>query len=83
MRRMKVAVIHLTGIERGTLPPQFGQSSMSIIEDSFEQSGPTHARRRTLRLRVIACGRGCFLLRTGDDFTTQLCVRRKHAMEAD
>lgn len=31
------------------------------IEDSFEQSGPTHARRRTLRLRVIACGLGCLL----------------------
>src|SRR4029434_1310801 len=46
------------------------------IEDSFEQSGPTHARRR-----VIACGRGCLLWWTGDDFTTQLCVRREHAME--
>ena len=23
------------------------------IEDSFEQSGPTHARRRTLRVSVI------------------------------
>ena len=28
------------------------------VEDPFEQSGPTHARRRTLRLRVIACGLG-------------------------
>ena len=37
------------------------------IEDSFEQSGPTHARRRTLRLRVIACGLGCLLYRTGND----------------
>jgi hypothetical protein len=36
------------------------------IEDSFEQSGPTHARRRTLRLRVIACGLGCLLYRTGN-----------------
>ena len=35
------------------------------IEDSFEPSGPTHARRRTLRLRVIACGLGCLLYRPG------------------
>jgi hypothetical protein len=62
------------------LPPQFGQCSM-YVEDPFEQPGPTQARRRALR--VIACGRGCLLWRTGDDFTTQLCVRREHAMEAD
>ena len=48
------------------------------VEDRFEQPGPTQARRRALR--VIACGRGCLLRRTGDDFTTQLCVRREHAM---
>ena len=48
------------------------------VEDPFEQPGPTQARRRALR--VIACGRGCLLWRTGDDFTTQLCVRREHAM---
>jgi hypothetical protein len=24
------------------------------VEDPFEQSGPTHARRRALRVRVIA-----------------------------
>ena len=48
------------------------------VEDPFEQPGPTQARRR-----VIACGRGCLLWRTGDDFTTQLCVRREHAIEAD
>jgi hypothetical protein len=47
------------------------------VEDPFEQPGPTQARRR-----VIACGRGCLLWRTGDNFTTQLCVRREHAMEA-
>ena len=47
------------------------------VEDPFEQPGPTQARRR-----VIACGRGCLLWRTGDDFTTQLCVRREHTMEA-
>ena len=47
----------------------------TVIEDPFEQPGPTQARRR-----VIACGRGCLLWRTGDDFTTQLCVRREHAM---
>src|SRR5262245_32877637 len=50
------------------------------VEDPFEQPGPTQARRRALR--VIACGRGCLLWRTGDDFTTQLCVRCEHAMEA-
>ena len=44
------------------------------IEDLFEQSDPTHARRRTLRLRVIACGLGCLFYRTGNDFTAQLCV---------
>jgi hypothetical protein len=49
----------------------------TVIEDPFEQPGPTQARRR-----VIACGRGCLLWRTGDDFTTQLCVRRQYAMEA-
>jgi pyruvate dehydrogenase E2 component (dihydrolipoamide acetyltransferase) len=51
------------------------------VEDPFEQPGPTQARRRALR--VIACGRGCLLWRTGDDFTTQLCVRREHAMEVN
>jgi hypothetical protein len=50
------------------------------VEDPFEQPGPTQAFRRALR--VIACGRGCLLWRTGDDFTTQLCVRREHAMES-
>ena len=34
------------------------------IEDSFEPSGPTHVRRRTLRLRVSACALGCLLYRT-------------------
>src|SRR5262245_65623627 len=48
------------------------------VEDPFEQPGLTQARRR-----VIACGRGCSLWRTGDDFTTQLCVRREHAMEVN
>jgi hypothetical protein len=52
------------------------------IEDSFEQSGPTHARRRALRVRVIACGLGCLLYRTRNNFTAQLCVRRQHAMDA-
>ena len=35
------------------------------VEDPFEQPGPTHARRRALRVRVIACGLGCLLYRTG------------------
>jgi hypothetical protein len=61
-------------------PPQFGQWSMSMSKTRYQQPGPTQARRRALR--VIACGRGCLLWRTGDDFTTQLCVRREHAMEA-
>ena len=26
----------------------------TVIEDPFEQPGPTHARRRTLRVSVIA-----------------------------
>ena len=29
-----------------------------VIEDPFEQPGPTHARRRALRVSVIACGLG-------------------------
>ena len=57
------------------LPPQFGQCSMSKTRLS------SLAQLRRAR-RVIACGRGCLLWRTGDDFTTQLCVRREHAMEA-
>ena len=48
-----------------------------VIKDPFEQPGPTQARRR-----VIACGLGCLLWRTGNDFTTQLRVGRQHAMEA-
>ena len=60
------------------LPPQFGQCSMSMSKTRL--SSLAQLRRA---LRVIACGRGCLLWRTGDDFTTQLCVRREHAMEAD
>jgi hypothetical protein len=60
------------------LPPQFGQWSISI-----SKTRPTHARRRTLRVRVIACGLGCLLYRTGNDFTAQLRIGREHAMEAD
>jgi hypothetical protein len=46
------------------------------IEDSFEQSNSCAPARDRMRAR-------CLLWRTGDDFTTQLCVRREHAMEAD
>ena len=60
------------------LPPQFGQCSMSMSKTRLSSLARTQARRRALR--VIACGRGCLLWRTGDDFTTQLCVRREHAM---
>ena len=52
------------------------------VEDPFEQPGPAQARRGTLRVRVIACARGCLLWRSGNDFTTQLRIRRQHAMEA-
>ena len=31
------------------------------VEDPFEQPGPTHARRRALRVRAIASGLGCLL----------------------
>jgi len=34
------------------------------VEDPLEQPGPTHARRRALRVRVIACGLGCRLRET-------------------
>jgi hypothetical protein len=53
------------------------------VEDPFEQPGPTQARRRALRARVIACGLRCRLWRSGNDFTAQLRVGREHAMEAD
>jgi hypothetical protein len=62
------------------LPPQFGQCSMSMSKTRLSSLAQL---RRAGTLRVIACGRGCLLRRTGDDFTTQLCVRREHAMEAD
>ena len=33
------------------------RSSLNLARDAYVfTSGPTHARRRTLRLRVIACG---------------------------
>ena len=51
------------------------------VEDPFESRAQLMRARRALR--VIVCGRGCLLWRTGDDFTTQLCVRREHAMEAN
>ena len=49
------------------------------VEDPFEQPGPTQARRRALRCDRMRA-RGCLLWRTGDDFTTQLCVsaRARH-----
>jgi hypothetical protein len=52
------------------------------VEDPFEQSSPTHARRRALRLSVLAGGLGGTLWRSGNDFTAQLGVGRQHAMEA-
>ena len=61
------------------LPPQFGQCSMSMSKTRLS----SRAQLRRAARRVIACRRGCLLWRTGDDFTTQLCVRREHAMEAD
>jgi hypothetical protein len=33
----------------------------SDIEDPLEQPGPTHARRRAMRVRVIGCVPGCIL----------------------
>ena len=58
------------------LPPQFGQCrSMS----KTRLSSLAQLRRA---LRVIACGRGCSLWWTGNDFTAQLGVGRQHAMEA-
>jgi len=46
------------------------------VEDPFEQPGPTHARRRTLRVRVIACGLAYSLWRTGNDFTRNFALAR-------
>ena len=53
------------------------------VEDPFEQSRPTHARRFSLTLGVIGRGRGGTLCRSGNDFTTQLRVGRQHAVEAN
>ena len=50
------------------------------IEDSFEQSRLAHARRRALRLSVLAGGRGGTLWRSGNDFTAQLGVGRQNAI---
>ena len=65
------------------LPPQFGQWSISMSKTRLSSLPPTYARRRALRVRMIACGLGCLLYQTGNDFIAQLCVRRQHAMEAD
>ena len=65
------------------LPRAVGAVINIDVEDPFEQPGPAHARRRTLGVRVIACGLGCLLYRTGNDFTPQLRVGREHAMEAE
>jgi hypothetical protein len=50
------------------------------VEDPFEQSGPTHARRFSLTLGVIGRGFGGTLCRSGNDFTAQLGVGRQNAM---
>jgi uncharacterized protein YciI len=50
------------------------------IEDTFEQPGPTHARRFSLTLGVIGRGLGGTLCRSGNDFTAQLRVGRQHAV---
>ena len=44
------------------------------VEDPFEQSGPTHARRRALRVSVLAGCLGGTLWRSGRD-TGQFDVR--------
>jgi hypothetical protein len=62
------------------LPPQFGQWSMSISKTRLSSLVPLMRAGAPKRLRVIACGLGCLLYRTGNDFTPQLCVRRQHAM---
>jgi hypothetical protein len=51
------------------------------VEDPFEQSGPTHARRFSLTLGVIGRGLGGTLCRSGNDFTAQLRVGRQYAVE--
>ena len=50
------------------------------VEDPFEQPGLAHARRRASRVSVIARELCCMLYRTRDNFRTQLCVGREHAM---
>jgi hypothetical protein len=53
------------------------------VDDPFEQPGPTDARRRALRLSVLAGGLGGTLWRSGNDLTAQLGVGRQNSMEAD
>jgi hypothetical protein len=55
----------------------------TVVEDPFEQSAPTHARRFSLTLGVIGRGLGGTLCRSGNDFTAQLRVGRQHSMEAN
>ena len=50
------------------------------VEDPFEQSGPTHARRFSLTLGVIGRELGGTLGWSGNDFTAQLRVGRQHAV---
>src|SRR4029077_1447663 len=87
-RRLALAKCSIAALRRRLRTGDDLQAAAAVravfnVEDPFEQPGPTHARRRTLRVRVIACGLGCLLYRTGNDFTAQLRVGREHAMEAD
>ena len=63
-------------------PPQFGQRSMSMIENALEQARTTHARRRRVRVGMI--GQVGLVLRScRNDLGTQSGVWGKHAVEAD
>ncbi len=53
------------------------------VEHPFEPPSPTHAHRRTLRVRVIARVAGRRLGRARNDLSAQRSVGCKHAMKAN
>ena len=58
------------------------QAAAAIRAVSMSKTRLSSLAQLRRALRVIACGRGCSLWWTGNDFTAQLGVGRQHAMEA-
>ncbi len=53
------------------------------VEDPFEQTRPTHARRRTMRVPGCICVGIGIVRRPRHDCGTQIGIGREHPMEAD